>query len=75
VRVALHPQAVPERSGHRSVACTLDTSSHVMPSMQPDAAERFAEMAFGTSVSGHQPDHDADDRAQPIPGRPSDGRS
>jgi hypothetical protein len=43
--------------------------------MQPDAAERFAEMAFGTSVSGHQPDHDADDRAQPIPGRPSDGRS
>jgi hypothetical protein len=44
--------------------------------MQPDAAERFAEMAFGTSVSGHQPDHDAVvDRAQPIPGRPSDGRS
>jgi hypothetical protein len=30
-----------------------------MPGMQPDAAEKFAEMAFGTSVSGHPPGHAA----------------
>jgi hypothetical protein len=62
--------------GHSSVAFTLDTYSHVMPGMQPDAAEKFAEMAFGTSVSGHQPDHDAAvDGSAPPPREATDGRS
>jgi integrase len=59
LRVGVHPKVVSERLGHSSVSFTLDTYSHVMPGMQPDAAEKFAEMAFGTSISGHPPDHAA----------------
>jgi integrase len=33
-----HPKVVQERLGHASIQLTLDTYSHVMPSMQDDAA-------------------------------------
>lgn len=33
-----HPKVVQERLGHASIQLTLDTYSHVMPSMQEDAA-------------------------------------
>ena len=34
----VHPKVVSERLGHASVGITLDTYSHVLPSMQTEAA-------------------------------------
>jgi len=34
----VHPKVVSERLGHASVGITLDTYSHVLPSMQAEAA-------------------------------------
>jgi hypothetical protein len=34
----IHPKVVSERLGHASVAITLNLYSHVLPSMQKDAA-------------------------------------
>lgn len=38
-RANVHPKVVSERLGHSSIAITLDTYSHVIPSMQRDAAD------------------------------------
>ena len=40
----IHPRIVSERLGHASVAITLDTYSHVGPTLQAAAALRFDEM-------------------------------
>lgn len=37
----VHPKVVSERLGHASVALTLDTYSHAVPSMQLEAAEKM----------------------------------
>jgi integrase len=37
----VHPKVVQERLGHSQISLTLDTYSHVLPSMQKDAAERL----------------------------------
>jgi len=37
----VHPKVVQERLGHSQVSVTLDTYSHVAPSLQREAAERF----------------------------------
>jgi integrase len=37
----VHPKVVQERLGHAQIAMTLDTYSHVLPSMQRDAADRL----------------------------------
>ena len=37
----VHPKIVSERLGHASVGITLDTYSHVLPSMQAQAVEAF----------------------------------
>ena len=37
----VHPKIVSERLGHASVSITLDTYSHVLPSLQQEAAERM----------------------------------
>jgi hypothetical protein len=42
----VNPKVVSERLGHSSVAFTLDTYAHVMPGMQPDAAELFIRLVF-----------------------------
>jgi len=34
----IHPKVVSERLGHASIAITLDTYSHVLPSLQEEAA-------------------------------------
>ena len=39
-----HPKVVSERLGHSSVVITLDTYSHVLPTMQEDATERLARL-------------------------------
>lgn len=38
----VHPKVVSERLGHSSIAITLDTYSHVLPSMQEDVAARMS---------------------------------
>jgi len=43
----VHPKIVSERLGHASVGITLDTYSHVLPSMQSQAADAFDSL-FGT---------------------------
>lgn len=40
----VHPKVVSERLGHASVGITLDTYSHVLPSMQADAVRAFDEL-------------------------------
>ena len=37
----VHPKVVQERLGHASISTTMDTYSHVLPSLQADAAERM----------------------------------
>ena len=37
----IHPKIVSERLGHASIGITLDTYSHVLPSMQEQAAAAF----------------------------------
>ncbi|MFU8842139.1 MAG: tyrosine-type recombinase/integrase, partial [Nitriliruptoraceae bacterium] len=42
----VNPKVVSERLGHSSVAFTLDTYAHVMPGMQPDAAQMFIDLVY-----------------------------
>ncbi len=37
----IHPKVVQERLGHAQISLTLDTYSHVVPSMQKEAAEKI----------------------------------
>ena len=37
----VHPKVVQERLGHATIAITLDTYSHVTPTMQRDAATQL----------------------------------
>ena len=45
LRLGIHPKVVSERLGHSSVMTTLETYSHVVPSMQREAAEAIAALA------------------------------
>ena len=52
-----NPKVVSERLGHSSVVMTLDTYSHVLPSMQKAASEKLESLLFpksGTPLA-HQP--------------------
>jgi integrase len=42
-----HPKVVAERVGHSTSAITLDTYSHVIPSLEEEAATRAARMIMG----------------------------
>lgn len=44
----INPKIVSERLGHASVVLTLDTYSHVLPTMQKDATEKIEQLMFGT---------------------------
>ena len=44
-----HPKVVSERLGHASVGITLDTYSHVLPSMQRELADQIAHLVLGTA--------------------------
>ncbi len=41
-----HPKVVSERLGHTSITITMDTYSHVLPSMQQAASEKLENMLF-----------------------------
>ena len=40
----VHPKKVQERLGHSKIAITMDTYSHVLPSMHQDVARKLSEM-------------------------------
>ena len=40
----VHPKIVSERLGHASIGITLDIYSHVLPTMQTEAARAFDEL-------------------------------
>jgi integrase len=42
LQAGIHPKVVSERLGHSTITITLDTYSHVLPSMQREAAEAVA---------------------------------
>ena len=42
LQAGIHPKIVSERLGHSTIAITLDTYSHALPSLQRDAAELVA---------------------------------
>src|SRR5579885_1542706 len=46
-----NPKVVAERLGHSSVTITLDTYSHVLPTMQRSASDKLANMLFSKAVS------------------------
>jgi integrase len=43
----VNPKVVSERSGHASIALTLDVYNHVIPDMQQDAAEKLEHILYG----------------------------
>lgn len=43
----VHPKVVQERLGHATISITLDTYSHVVPTMQKAAADSFATAVYG----------------------------
>ena len=45
-----HPKVVQERLGHATISITLDTYSHVLPSMQKDAAARIGDLFSAESA-------------------------
>lgn len=55
----VHPKVVSERLGHSTIQITLDTYSHVLPSLQRDASDTVNEMLWGFDqferVAGHRP--------------------
>jgi integrase len=42
-----HPKVVAERLGHSTIVLTLDTYSHVLPTMQKRATDKLEQMIFG----------------------------
>lgn len=48
----VHPKVVQERLGHADITLTLNTYSHVLPSMQEDVAEKLDELLTPIDVSG-----------------------
>lgn len=48
LRAGIHPKVVSERLGHATIAITLDTYSHAIPSMQEEEAARIAELVFAS---------------------------
>jgi integrase len=49
----VHPKIVSERLGHSKVGITLDTYSHVLPSMQEDAARKI-DAALRDALAKHE---------------------
>ena len=47
----VHPKVVSERLGHASIGITLDTYSHVLPTLQQDAANAFDELFTNAAPS------------------------
>jgi integrase len=48
----VHPKIVQERLGHSQISLTLDIYSHVLPTMQEEAARKLDRL-LEASVDGH----------------------
>jgi len=48
----IHPKVVSERLGHSSITVTLDTYSHVLPSLDESAASTVAALILASTVDG-----------------------
>ncbi|HTM55423.1 MAG TPA: site-specific integrase, partial [Pirellulales bacterium] len=46
----VHPKVVQERLGHAQISLTLDTYSHVLPTMHKEAASRLDSVLVATSA-------------------------
>lgn len=55
LQAGVNPKVVSERLGHSSAAFTLDTYAHVMPGMQPEAAEQFSDLVWGSATDDQRP--------------------
>lgn len=44
LKEGVHPKVVQERLGHADITLTLNTYSHVLPSMQEEAADKLDEL-------------------------------
>lgn len=44
LRAGVHPKVVQERLGHATIAITLDTYSHLMPSMQGEVSNKLSKL-------------------------------
>jgi hypothetical protein len=47
----VHPKVVQERLGHSDISLTLNTYSHVLPSVQEEAADKLDELLMLVDVS------------------------
>ncbi|WP_255438234.1 tyrosine-type recombinase/integrase [Brevibacillus sp. AG162] len=47
----VNPKLVKERLGHATIKITLDTYTHVLPSLQKDVAEKFGRSFFKSTVN------------------------
>jgi integrase len=43
----VHPKVVQERLGHSRISMTMDTYSHVLPSMQQEATDKLNDVFKG----------------------------
>ena len=50
LRAGVHPKVVSDRLGHATIAVTIDTYSHVAPSLDAAAADAVAADIFGSSA-------------------------
>jgi integrase len=66
----VHPKIVSERLGHASIGITLDTYSHVLPSMQSEAVRAFDALFPAKEESGSG----AEERGDRLRRRPSSSR-
>ena len=46
LQAGIHPTIVSERLGHASIVLTLDTYSHVLPTMQDEATTQIQRMLY-----------------------------
>jgi len=51
LKEGIHPKVVQERLGHSQISLTLDTYSHVLPSMQEEAAQILDQLLTPISIS------------------------
>ena len=52
----VNPKIVSERLGHADVRITLDTYSHLLPSMQKETARNFGNMLFNEPLNEEEED-------------------
>jgi integrase len=48
LKAGINPKIVSERLGHSGIRITLDTYSHVLPTLQKEAADLAAKNIFGS---------------------------